>query len=78
MEPLVHGDYPISMKENAGRRIPVFTNHESQQVKDSYDFIGVIHYNDINVTDNSDALNTNLRDFIADMAAKLICMHFIF
>ncbi|XP_061347351.1 hydroxyisourate hydrolase-like isoform X3 [Gastrolobium bilobum] len=68
VEPLVHGDYPTSMKTNAGARIPAFTNHESKQVKGSCDFIGVIHYTNVNVTDNSDALKNKLRDYNADMA----------
>ncbi|XP_020239598.1 hydroxyisourate hydrolase isoform X1 [Cajanus cajan] len=71
MEPLLHGDYPISMKTNAGERIPTFTNRESDQVKGSYDFIGIIHYCNVNVTDNSDALNIKVRDVYADMAATL-------
>ncbi|KAG5051898.1 hypothetical protein JHK87_004096 [Glycine soja] len=75
MEPLQYGDYPISMKTNAGERIPAFTNHESKQVKGSFDFIGVIHYTNLNVSDNSDALKNQLRDFTADMAAN-ICMYF--
>lgn len=71
MEPLLHGDYPNSMKESAGARIPAFTSRESEQVKGSYDFIGIIHYSSFNVTDNSDALKTKLRDFSADTAAHL-------
>ncbi|KAK7392320.1 hypothetical protein VNO78_20754 [Psophocarpus tetragonolobus] len=78
VEPLVHGDYPISMKTNAGARIPVFKNQESEQVKGSYDFIGVIYYNNINITDNSDALKTELRDTSADMAAQLIFLQDLF
>ncbi|BAT95707.1 hypothetical protein VIGAN_08248000 [Vigna angularis var. angularis] len=70
MEPLQYGDYPISMKTNAGVRIPAFTTRESEQVKGSFDFIGVIHYTNINITDNSDTLKNQLRDFNADMAAK--------
>ena len=77
MEPLVHGDYPICMKKNASARIPTFTNRESKQVKGSYDFIGVIFYNNINVTDNPNALRRKPRDYIADMAAQLICMYFV-
>jgi len=71
MEPLQYGDYPISMKTNAGVRIPAFTPRESEQVKGSFDFIGVIHYTNINITDNSDALKNQLRDYDADMAAKI-------
>lgn len=77
MEPLLHGDYPISMKKNAGARIPTFTSRESELVKGSSDFIGIIHYSNYNVTDNSDALKTELRNFAADTAAKLVCMYFI-
>lgn len=77
VEPLVHGNYPISMKTNAGARIPAFTNRESEQVKGSYGFIGIIHYNNANVTDNPNALKTELRDFNADMAAQLIRTYFV-
>ncbi|MED6222782.1 glycosyl hydrolase 1 [Stylosanthes scabra] len=72
MEPLVHGDYPISMRETVGERIPSFTNRESKLVKGSCDFIGLIHYSNVNVTDNSEALKNNLRNYIADIAANLI------
>ncbi|RDX58173.1 Hydroxyisourate hydrolase, partial [Mucuna pruriens] len=71
MEPLLYGDYPISMKTNAGERIPTFTDHESEQVKGSYDFIGIIHYTNVNVTDNSDAVKIKERDVYEDMAATL-------
>ncbi|XLR12193.1 hypothetical protein HN51_048921 [Arachis hypogaea] len=68
MEPLLHGDYPTSMKKIAGTRIPTFTDRESKLVKGSYDFIGLIHYTNLNITDNSLVLESNLRDFSADMA----------
>jgi beta-glucosidase len=74
MELLIHGDYPKIMKANAGARIPAFTSRESEQVKGSYDFIGINHYTKLNVTDNYDALKTKLRDFGADSAAKLLGM----
>ncbi|XP_058766265.1 hydroxyisourate hydrolase-like isoform X1 [Vicia villosa] len=74
MEPLLHGDYPNLMKENAGARIPAFTTRESEQVKGSYDFIGIIHYSEFNVSDNSSALKTALRDFIADTGANLLAV----
>ncbi|XP_027365302.1 hydroxyisourate hydrolase-like [Abrus precatorius] len=72
MEPFLHGDYPISMKTNAGARIPAFTNHESELVKGSFDFIGLIHYATANVTDNSESLNIKLRDYTGDMAATIV------
>ena len=77
MEPLVYGDYPISMKKNAGARIPAFTKRESQQVKGSCDFIGLIFFTNINVTDKSDFLEREPRDFDLDVAAEIICMFFV-
>ncbi|XP_057742359.1 hydroxyisourate hydrolase-like [Arachis stenosperma] len=71
MEPLLHGDYPTSMKKIAGTRIPTFTDRESKLVKGSYDFIGLIHYTNLNITDNSLVLESNLRDFSADMAVLM-------
>ncbi|MED6155526.1 glycosyl hydrolase 1, variant 2 [Stylosanthes scabra] len=68
MEPLLLGDYPTSMKKIVGARIPTFTNCESKLVKGSYDFIGLIHYTNTNITDNSVLLENDLRDFSADMA----------
>ncbi|KAL1369224.1 hydroxyisourate hydrolase isoform X2 [Arachis hypogaea] len=76
--PLVHGDYPISMKTNAGARIPTFSDRESAQLKGSCDFIGMIFYNNLNVTDNSVALKRNLRDYGTDMAAQLIFTQALF
>ncbi|GLT53493.1 hypothetical protein SLA2020_267590 [Shorea laevis] len=41
VEPLMYGDYPDVMKRNAGTRLPTFTNLESNQVKGSFDFLGL-------------------------------------
>ncbi|QCE06585.1 beta-glucosidase [Vigna unguiculata] len=74
MEPLLYGDYPISMKTNAGVRIPAFTPRESEQLKGSFDFIGVNYYTHVNITDNSDSLKNQLRDYSADRAAMILGM----
>ena len=76
MEPLQYGDYPISMKKNAGVRIPAFTTRESEQLKGSFDFIGVNYYTHVNITDNSDSLKNQLRDYSADRAA-MICKYLV-
>ncbi|XLT84248.1 hypothetical protein HN873_006001 [Arachis hypogaea] len=66
------------MKTNAGARIPTFSDRESAQLKGSCDFIGMIFYNNLNVTDNSVALKRNLRDYGTDMAAQLIFTQALF
>ncbi|CAN1353262.1 Beta-glucosidase 11 [Linum perenne] len=71
-EPLVHGDYPEIMKRNVGSRLPTFTSEESELVKGAFDFMGLIHYMELQVKDNSMSLNMEVRDFNADMGARLI------
>ncbi|KAK2969694.1 hypothetical protein RJ640_000578 [Escallonia rubra] len=44
MDPLYKGDYPDSMKDFLGCRLPTFTSEESQTVKGSYDFIALNYY----------------------------------
>lgn len=69
---MVFGDYPESVKRNAGSRLPVFTNEESKQVKGSFDFLGINHYISVMVKDNSASLNSEHRDYQADMAVEMI------
>ncbi|KAK4483755.1 hypothetical protein RD792_010957 [Penstemon davidsonii] len=44
VSPLVSGDYPESMRERVGVRLPIFTPEEVKLVKGSYDFLGVNYY----------------------------------
>uniref|UniRef100_A0A7N2N4S9 Uncharacterized protein n=1 Tax=Quercus lobata TaxID=97700 RepID=A0A7N2N4S9_QUELO len=71
LNPLVFGDYPNIMKQNAGARMPVFTNHESKLVKGSFDFIGVIHYISMYVKDISNGLKMVYRDVFMDVEIEL-------
>ncbi|KAK9281125.1 hypothetical protein L1049_004018 [Liquidambar formosana] len=75
VEPLLFGDYPNTMKENAGSRIPAFTSDESKQVKGSFDFLGVNHYYSSYIKDNSSSLKMDQRDYGGDMAVEQIFMH---
>ncbi|CAN1169547.1 Beta-glucosidase 24 [Linum perenne] len=40
MDPITRGDYPESMKQYVGKRLPRFTKQESELMKGSFDFIG--------------------------------------
>lgn len=44
MDPLVRGDYPLSMKALVGHRLPRFTREESKLIKGAFDFIGLNYY----------------------------------
>ncbi|XP_052191981.1 beta-glucosidase 11-like isoform X2 [Diospyros lotus] len=72
VDPLVFGDYPEIVKKHAGTRIPAFTEHEREQVKGSFDFIGLNHYMTSYVTDKSSSLERNSSDFFADMAVQMM------
>ncbi|XP_042987666.1 hydroxyisourate hydrolase-like isoform X3 [Carya illinoinensis] len=72
LDPLVFGDYPTTMKQNVGSRLPAFTNLESKLVKGSFDFIGLIHYNNMYVRDRCSSLKMEYRDYDLDAAIELI------
>nr|BAO04175.1 hypothetical protein [Delphinium grandiflorum] len=44
MEPLVYGDYPVSMKDLVKDRLPAFSIDEKEMVVQSFDFIGINYY----------------------------------
>ncbi|XP_022866442.1 beta-glucosidase-like [Olea europaea var. sylvestris] len=44
VEPMMTGQYPQTMINNVGYRLPRFTEEQSQMVKGSYDFLGVNYY----------------------------------
>ncbi|CAH8306454.1 unnamed protein product [Eruca vesicaria subsp. sativa] len=72
--PLIFGDYPDEMKRVVGSRLPVFSEEESEQVKGSSDFIGIIHYLAASVTNIK--FNPSLSghsDFYSDMGVSLTC-----
>jgi len=81
LKPLVFGDYPDEMKRTLGSRLPVFSEEESEQVKGSSDFVGIIHYTTVYVTNQPAPYifpsSTN-KDFFTDMGAYIICMPSLF
>ncbi|VVB03649.1 unnamed protein product [Arabis nemorensis] len=66
LRPLIFGDYPDSMKQTVGSRLPVFTEEESQLVKGSADFVGLIHYLTSTVT-NTKPKFSGFPDFNTDV-----------
>ncbi|ESQ37105.1 hypothetical protein EUTSA_v10003058mg, partial [Eutrema salsugineum] len=68
LHPLVFGDYPEVMKRIVGKRLPSFSEEESDLVKDSSDFLGLIHYTTTYVSH----LSIAHEDFVSDMSCLLI------
>ncbi|CDP08326.1 unnamed protein product [Coffea canephora] len=44
MRPVTFGDYPDTMKERVGERLPSFTPVEGRKLERSYDFLGLNYY----------------------------------
>ncbi|EOA24098.1 hypothetical protein CARUB_v10017328mg [Capsella rubella] len=74
LKPLVFGDYPDVMKRTLGSRLPVFSEEESEQVKGSSDFIGIIHYITFYVTSQpAPSIFPNMKEgFFTDMGVYLL------
>lgn len=68
------GDYPETMKSIVGSRLSAFTNDESKLVTGSFDFVGVLYYTYAIVKDDPESLKMRVRDFNADLAAKVARM----
>lgn len=66
IEPLVHGDYPKSMRLAAGNKIPKFTEMQSNQLKKSFDFFGVNYYMTLSVKNKPYTAPADQRDITAD------------
>ncbi|XP_019082834.1 PREDICTED: beta-glucosidase 10-like isoform X1 [Camelina sativa] len=74
LKPLVFGGYPDEMKRTLGSRLPVFSEEESEQVKGSSDFIGIIHYITYYVTNQpAPSIFPSMNEgFFKDMGVYLI------
>ncbi|XVE72178.1 hypothetical protein DITRI_Ditri11bG0017900 [Diplodiscus trichospermus] len=44
LHPFVYGEYPKTMQNIVGERLPKFSKSEMEMVKNSFDFLGINHY----------------------------------
>ncbi|KAL5214746.1 hypothetical protein ABZP36_003898 [Zizania latifolia] len=70
MDPLIRGDYPLSMRRLVGNRLPRFTKDQSELIKGAFDFIGLNYYtaNYANSLPPSNGLNNS---YTTDARANL-------
>ncbi|XP_021718408.1 beta-glucosidase 6-like isoform X2 [Chenopodium quinoa] len=67
LDPLMFGDYPASMRQRVGDRLPKFTAAESALLKGSLDFVGINHYTTYYARNNkTDIIGILLNDALAD------------
>lgn len=61
------GDYPSSMRQRVGNRLPIFTARESALLKGSLDFVGINHYTTYYARNNkTNIIGVLLNDALAD------------
>ncbi|CAN1328540.1 Furcatin hydrolase [Linum perenne] len=53
MDPITFGNYPRTMVELLGSRLPNFTDEESRLLRKSYDFLGLNYYTGMSAKDNA-------------------------
>ncbi|EEC77466.1 hypothetical protein OsI_16288 [Oryza sativa Indica Group] len=70
MDPLIRGDYPLSMRGLVGNRLPQFTKEQSKLVKGAFDFIGLNYYT-ANYADNLPPSNGLNNSYTTDSRANL-------
>ncbi|XP_077254147.1 beta-glucosidase 12-like [Tasmannia lanceolata] len=70
MNPTTFGEYPDSMRANAGDRLPHFTKEESDSLRGSYDFVGVNYYTTMYAADIPQSVKLNI-SFTTDSRANL-------
>uniref|UniRef100_A0A2P2K1I3 Beta-glucosidase 12-like n=1 Tax=Rhizophora mucronata TaxID=61149 RepID=A0A2P2K1I3_RHIMU len=71
MDPLTNGDYPKSMRSLAGKRLPEFSEEQSQMLKGSFDFLGLNYYT-ANYVANSPGSNAVNASYLTDSRARLL------
>jgi len=71
LDPLLFGDYPVSIRNVAGSRLPSFTKEQAQKVQGSLDFIGVNHYFTLYCFDVPREVAHISRDYAQDMSVGM-------
>ncbi|CAF2049207.1 unnamed protein product [Brassica napus] len=74
LKPVVFGDYPDEMKRILGTRLPVFSEEETELVKGSSDFLGIIHYTTVYIANIAPAPSVlpSKQEFFTDMGVDTI------
>lgn len=73
LNPLMFGDYPSSMRNRVGNRLPKFTSSEAALLKGSLDFVGINHYTTFYAQRNAtNLIGVVLNDSLADAGALTI------
>jgi len=71
MQPLTSGEYPTSMQQLVGKRLPRFSKRQSERVKGSFDFLGLNYYTAMYAADNKSLASTTRFSYSTDPQVTL-------
>jgi len=71
MQPLTTGEYPTSMQQLVGKRLPRFSKRQSERVKGSFDFLGLNYYTAMYAADNKSLASTTRFSYSTDPQVTL-------
>ncbi|CDP15638.1 unnamed protein product [Coffea canephora] len=74
MSPITYGDYPKRMRDIVKSRLPKFSEEESQNLKGSFDFLGLNYYTTIYASDAS-GTKSELLSYATDQQVKTQILH---
>jgi beta-glucosidase len=72
IHPIVYGEYPRTMQNIVGNRLPKFTKEEVKIVKGSIDFVGINQYTTFYIYDPHQS-KPKVPGFQMDWNAKFAC-----
>jgi beta-glucosidase/6-phospho-beta-glucosidase/beta-galactosidase len=74
MDPLIHGDYPASMKSLVEERLPKITPEMYKTIKGAFDYVGINHYTTLYArNDRTRIRKLILQDASSDSAVITSC-----
>ncbi|CAM8876622.1 unnamed protein product [Rhodiola kirilowii] len=66
LDPLMFGDYPKTMRDRVGGRLPTFSSAEAALLKGSLDFVGINHYTTYYAQDNNASIVGHMPTIFTD------------
>lgn len=71
MQPLTSGEYPKSMQQLVGDRLPKFSKRQSKSLKGSFDFVGLNYYTALYAANNKSLASTSRFSYSTDPQVTL-------
>ena len=78
LDPLVFGEYPRTMQNIVGDRLPKFTKEEVNMVKGSFDYVGINQYTTYYIYDPPHLTKPKTLCYLLDWNAGFACKMFNF